>query len=213
MIIRSISKAAVVSAVAIAGVGAAHAQSSVQCTLGPNGQLEAALVWRNTLGTERADALCRTASIPAVQQPQTHRPTVASVQPQPVPYQYPVQPTIAVATPNYQVAVSQPHPVAPTAHQAVQYQNHAGVQVAVGSMAPSPAYAAAPQQHYPAQRYQQVQQVQYHQMAAAPSQYQATIRASAASSAFNPLEYEPMQAHTVASVQASSSDFVPMFQR
>lgn len=40
----------------------AVAQSSIQCTIGPGGKLEAALVWRNTLGAERANALCQSAS-------------------------------------------------------------------------------------------------------------------------------------------------------
>lgn len=39
------------------------AQSSIQCTVGPGGKMEAALVWRNTLGTERANALCQSASV------------------------------------------------------------------------------------------------------------------------------------------------------
>lgn len=42
-----------------AASGSTYAQSSIQCTIGPNGTLEAALVWRNTLGTDRANAICR----------------------------------------------------------------------------------------------------------------------------------------------------------
>jgi hypothetical protein len=45
-------------ALAAAACGA-QAQSSIQCTVGPNGLLEAALVWRNTLGADRANAMCR----------------------------------------------------------------------------------------------------------------------------------------------------------
>lgn len=61
MLIQHLTKVALVS-IAVAGSGVAFAQSSVQCTKGTNGQLQAALVWRNTLGVERADALCRTAA-------------------------------------------------------------------------------------------------------------------------------------------------------
>ena len=50
------------AAAAVLGATPAMAQSSVQCVMGADGTLEAALVWRNTLGTERANALCRTAS-------------------------------------------------------------------------------------------------------------------------------------------------------
>lgn len=182
MLARTISKAVAISAVAIAGTGAAHAQSSVQCTLGPNGQLEAVLVWRNTLGTERANALCRTASAPAVAQQQIQRP--------PTQYQYPVQPTIAAvgAMPTYQAAAPQhPYPAAPTAYQA-QHQ-YAGVQ-AVSKP------AVASQQHYPVQRQIAVASVQHH-------------------SPFNPADYEAMPVHSssMASLQSSSAEFVPMFQR
>lgn len=191
MLIRPISKAVAISVVAIAGTGAAHAQSSVQCTLGPNGQLEAALVWRNTLGTERANALCRTASASVVQQ-QTQRPAiVASVQQPPVQYQYPVQPTIAAAgaIPTYQATAPQHlHPAAPTAYQTVQHQ-YAGVQ-AVSKP------AVASQQHYPVQPQIAVASVQHH-------------------SPFNPADYEAMPVHSssMASLQSSSAEFVPMFQR
>ncbi|MBX9936124.1 MAG: hypothetical protein K2Y10_05985 [Burkholderiaceae bacterium] len=201
MLTRSISKVVVISAVAIAGTGAAHAQSSVQCTLGPNGQLEAALVWRNTLGTERADALCRTAPVPVAQQ-QTQRPAiVASVQ-QPAQYQYPVQPTAAVRVMSaYQAAAPQnPPPVAPVASQSVQYQ-HAGVQV-VSKPVVAPAYpAVAPQQHYQPP------------MAAVPVQHQppAAMSGSGATSHFNPADYELMQVRGVAGIERSSPEFVPMF--
>ena len=42
-----------------AASGGTYAQSNIQCIVGPNGALEAALVWRNTLGTDRANAICR----------------------------------------------------------------------------------------------------------------------------------------------------------
>ncbi|SER34558.1 hypothetical protein [Giesbergeria anulus] len=202
MITRSISKAVVISAIAIVGTGAAHAQSSVQCTLGPNGQLEAALVWRNTLGTERADALCRTAPVPVAQQ-QTQRPAiVASVHQQSAQYLYPVQPTAAVgAMPAYQAAAPQnPPPVAPVASQSVQYQ-YAGVQVASKPVV-APAYPAVAAQ----QRYQPP-------MAAAPVQHQppAAMFGSGATASFNPADYEPMQVRGVAGIQPSSPEFVPMF--
>lgn len=204
MLIRPISKAVAISVVAIAGTGAAHAQSSVQCTLGPNGQLEAALVWRNTLGAERADALCRTARAPVAQQ-QTQQPAiVASVQQPPMQYQYPVQPTITAGV-NYHVAPPQhPHSALPTAHYTVQHQR-AGVQV-VSQPAVAPAYpAVAPQQHYPVQP----------QMAVAPVQYQPSpaMLAGVTASPFNPADYEPMSVQRMASAHPSSAEFVPMFQR
>lgn len=59
---QAIAKATIITVFA-ATSGMALAQSSVQCEVGFNGQLEAALVWRNTLGAERANALCRTAAV------------------------------------------------------------------------------------------------------------------------------------------------------
>ena len=203
MLARTISKAVAISAVAIAGTGAAHAQSSVQCTLGPNGQLQAALVWRNTLGTERADALCRTASIPVAQQQIQQRPTIApSIHQPPMQQQYPVQPTIAAAGATYQAAAAPQlrHPASPTAYQAVQ-QHAGGIQQVMNNQAVAPQ-----QQHYPVQP----------QMAVAPVQYQpspATFGGIAAPPPFNPADYEPMQAQRIASVQPSSAEFVPMFMR
>lgn len=54
------------------------AQSSVQCVIGANGTLEAALIWRNTLGADRANALCRSAmpQRPIAQSPAATRPTL-----------------------------------------------------------------------------------------------------------------------------------------
>lgn len=200
MLIRPISKAVAISVVAIAGTGAAHAQSSVQCTLGPNGQLEAALVWRNTLGAERADALCRTASAPVAQQ-QTQRPAiVASVQQPPVQYQYPVQPTIAAvgAIPTYQATAPQHrYPAPPTAYQAVQHQ-HAGIQQVMNNP------TIAPQQHYPVRPPTAVAAVQHQ----SPAMF-----AGGAALPFNPADYEAMPVHSMASLQSSSAEFVPMFQR
>ena len=203
MLIRSISKAFAISAVALAGTGAAHAQSSVQCTLGPNGQLQAALVWRNTLGTERADALCRTARAPVAQQ-QTQQPAiVASVQPPPMQYQYPVQPTITAGV-NYHVAPPQhPYPAAPTAYQTVQHQP-AGVQV-VSQPAVAPAHpAVASPQHYPVRPPTAVASIQHQ----SPAMF-----AGAATPPFNPADYEAMPVQRMASAHASSDEFVPMFQR
>ena len=59
---QTIAKSTMIAVLAVAS-GMAVAQSSVQCEVGSNGQLEAALVWRNTLGAERANALCRTAAV------------------------------------------------------------------------------------------------------------------------------------------------------
>lgn len=35
------------------------AQSKIQCVQGADGQYQAALIWQNTLGVERANAICR----------------------------------------------------------------------------------------------------------------------------------------------------------
>lgn len=50
---------------AAVAAGPVMAQSKIQCSMGPNGVLEAALVWQNTLGSERANALCRTTPPPS----------------------------------------------------------------------------------------------------------------------------------------------------
>ena len=76
---RFYSKSLFVFASALTVMGSAAAQSSVQCTVNANGVMEAALVWRNTLGAERANALCRAASVPqkmvSTQQHQAHAPS------------------------------------------------------------------------------------------------------------------------------------------
>lgn len=41
----------------------ANAQSKVQCIRGADGKLQAALVWQNTLGVQRANMICFTSSI------------------------------------------------------------------------------------------------------------------------------------------------------
>lgn len=48
-----------VLAALVAAVSSASAQSSVECRVGPGGEYQAALVWQNTLGVERANAICR----------------------------------------------------------------------------------------------------------------------------------------------------------
>lgn len=55
----------------IAACTTGFTQTSVQCTVGADGRLAAALVWQNTLGIERANALCNSA----------HRPPIQSMQP------------------------------------------------------------------------------------------------------------------------------------
>ena len=63
------------------------AQSSVQCSVGPDGKLNAALVWQNTLGVERANALCKSEQTPKItqshrdQSQHSHVGNVASYQP------------------------------------------------------------------------------------------------------------------------------------
>lgn len=39
--------------------GQAYAQSKIQCHLADDGSYHAALIWQNTLGTERANEICR----------------------------------------------------------------------------------------------------------------------------------------------------------
>ena len=76
---RFYSKSLFVFASALTVMGSAAAQSNVQCVMNANGVMEAALVWRNTLGAERANALCRAASVPqkmvSTQQHQAHAPS------------------------------------------------------------------------------------------------------------------------------------------
>ncbi|MCW5284946.1 hypothetical protein [Verminephrobacter eiseniae] len=52
---------------ALCCAGPVPAQSNVQCSMNTDGVFEAALVWRNTLGAERANALCRTATAGRIQ--------------------------------------------------------------------------------------------------------------------------------------------------
>jgi len=54
---------------ALCCAGPVPAQSNVQCSMNTAGVFEAALVWRNTLGAERANALCRTATAGRIQDP------------------------------------------------------------------------------------------------------------------------------------------------
>lgn len=127
MLIRFISKVSVISIIAIVGNGATYAQSTVQCTLGPTGQLQAALVWRNTLGTERADALCRTASMSVTQQ---NNPPATTVQ-HSMQQQYPVQQQkLAVAPVQYQPVMQAPTtPIfSPSDYEPMLVQNMASLQ-------------------------------------------------------------------------------------
>lgn len=43
----------------ILACGAATAQSSIECRPGPDGKFQAALIWQNTLGVERANTICQ----------------------------------------------------------------------------------------------------------------------------------------------------------
>src|SRR6218665_928638 len=52
---------------ALCCAGPVPPQSNVQCSMNTDGVFEAALVWRNTLGAERANALCRTATAGRIQ--------------------------------------------------------------------------------------------------------------------------------------------------
>lgn len=130
-------KATLISMIALAGCGSALAQSNIQCTVGPDGQLQAALVWRNTLGMERADSLCRTAPMPVVQSQRLAGSTGG--------YQ-PLAQQVAV-TPPVQAIMQQNHQV-PMMNPTIQYSapQHAGVPVQEPTYRSTPQYAGVPAQ-------------------------------------------------------------------
>lgn len=89
--------------------GPVMAQSSIQCAMGANGVMEAALVWRNTLGADRANALCRSAPAPAsvaIQQASYPSQYAAAAMPEAASIQY--QPLFAAQPPREEEYVALP---------------------------------------------------------------------------------------------------------
>ena len=56
-----------ISLMTFAVMGAAHAQSSIECNRANDGSFKAALIWQNTLGVERANMICQRHGLSMIQ--------------------------------------------------------------------------------------------------------------------------------------------------